>query len=44
MPARFSLITGLLKLTPDIQEAILPLPRVREGRDTVTERDLRRIA
>ena len=42
-PARLSQITGLLVLAPDIQEAILMLPKVHEGRDTVTERDLRRI-
>ena len=42
-PARLSQIMGLLMLAPDIQEAILMLPRVHEGRDTVTERDLRRI-
>ena len=30
-------------LAPDIQESILMLPRVHEGRDMVTERDLRRI-
>ena len=34
---------GLLMLAPDIQEVILMLPRVREGRYMVTERDLRRI-
>ena len=34
---------GLLMLAPDIQESILMLPKVHEGRDTVTERDLRRI-
>lgn len=34
---------GLLMLAPDIQEAILILPRVHEGKDTVTGRDLRRI-
>ena len=42
-PARLSQIMGLLMLAPDIQEAILMLPKVHEGRDTVTERDLRRI-
>ena len=42
-PARLSQIMGLLILAPDIQEAILMLPRVHEGRDSVTERDLRRI-
>ena len=34
---------GMLSLAPDIQEAILMLPRVDEGRDTVTERDVRRV-
>ena len=43
-PARLSQIMGMLSLAPDIQEAILFLPRVHEGRDTVTERDVRRIA
>ena len=33
----------LMNLAPDIQEAILHLPKVREGRDPVTERDLRAI-
>ena len=42
-PARLSQIMGLLMLAPDIQEAILMLPKVHEGRDMVTERDLRRI-
>jgi len=42
-PARLSQIMGLLILAPDIQEAILMLPRVHDGRDTVTERDLRSI-
>ena len=42
-PARLSQIMGLLMLAPDIQEAILMLPCVHEGRDTVTKRDLRRI-
>jgi len=43
MSARLSQIVGLVMLAPDIQEAILMLPRVHEVRDTVTERDLRRI-
>ena len=42
-PERLSQIMGLLMLAPDIQESILMLPKVHEGRDTVTERDLRRI-
>jgi hypothetical protein len=40
-PARLSQIMGLVSLAPDIQEAILMLPKVHEGRDTVTECDLR---
>ena len=42
-PARLSQIVGLVSLAPDIQESVLMLPRVHEGRDMVTERDLRRI-
>ena len=42
-PARLSQIMGMLSLAPDIQEAILFLPRVDEGRDTVAERVLRRV-
>ena len=42
-PARLSQIMGMLSLAPDIQEAILFLPRVDEGRDRVTERDVRRV-
>ena len=41
---RMTQIMNLLHLAPDIQEAILHLPRVREGRDSVTERDLRPVA
>ena len=33
---------NLLHLAPDIQEAILFLPEVTEGRDPVTERGVRR--
>ena len=43
-PARLSQIMGLLMLAPDIQEAILMLPKVHEGRDMVPERDLRQMA
>ena len=43
-PARLSQIMGMLSLAPDIQEAILFLPRVDKGRDRVTERDVRRVA
>ena len=43
-PARLSQIMGMLSLAPDNQEAILFLPRVDKGRDTVTERDVRSIS
>ena len=39
--ARITQITNLTLLAPDIQEAILFLPPVRQGRDPLTERDLR---
>lgn len=42
--ARVTQIMNLLHLAPDIQEAILFLPRVEQGRDPITERDLRPIA
>jgi hypothetical protein len=42
--ARVTQIMNLLHLAPDIQEAILALPRVEEGRDPITERNLRPIA
>lgn len=42
--ARVTQIMNLLHLAPDIQEAILRLPRVEAGRDPITERDLRPIA
>ncbi len=42
--ARMSQITSLLLLAPEIQEAILFLPRVASGKDPITERDLRPIA
>lgn len=41
--ARMSQITNLLNLAPDIQEAILFLPRVAKGDDPITERHLRPI-
>ena len=41
--ARLSQITNLLLLAPAIQEAILGMPLVTEGRDPVTERQLRPI-
>ena len=43
-PARLSQIMGMLSLAPEIQEAILFLPRLHEGRDMVVEREVRRIA
>ena len=42
--ARMSQILGLLLLAPEIQEAIVNLPAVTEGRDPVSERQLRPIA
>ncbi len=39
--ARMTQIMNLLHLAPDIQEAILFLPRVESGRDPVSERELR---
>ena len=39
--SRVSQIMSLLNLAPDIQEALLFLPRVECGKDLVTERDLR---
>ena len=41
--ARMTQIINLTLLAPDIQEAILFLPRVRQGRDPIVERDLRPI-
>lgn len=34
---------NLLYLAPDIQDAVLHLPRVTSGKDPITERDLRPI-
>jgi len=39
--ARVTQITSLLLLAPEIQEAILDLPRVTKGRDPISERQLR---
>jgi hypothetical protein len=39
--ARMTQITNLLHLAPEIQEALLYLPRSRGGRDAITERQLR---
>ncbi len=41
--ARITQITNLTLLAPDIQEAVLFLPPVRQGPDPLTERDLRPI-
>jgi len=41
---RMTQIMNLLHLAPDIQEDVLHLPPVLDGRDPVTERDLRPIA
>jgi len=42
--SRLSQILSLNNLAPTIQEALLFLPRITEGRDRVTENNLRRIA
>lgn len=42
--ARVTQIMNLLHLAPDIQEAVLHLPRTEQGRDPITERDLRPLA
>lgn len=42
--ARMSQIMSLLHLAPEIQEALVFLPRVASGKDAITERDLRPIA
>ena len=41
--ARVTQIMNLLHLAPDIQEAILYLPRVTQGKDPIVERHLRPI-
>lgn len=41
--ARMTQITNLLLLAPEIQDAILGLPPVTNGRDSISERALRRI-
>lgn len=38
-----NVIMNLLNLAPDIQEAVLHLPRVESGREPVTERDQRTV-
>ena len=42
--ARITQIMNLLHLAPDIQEALLFLPRVARGKDPIRERQLRPIA
>lgn len=42
--ARMTQIMNLLLLAPDIQEALLNLPRVKSGRDPIVETHLRPIA
>jgi hypothetical protein len=42
--ARMSQVMNLVHLEPDIQEALLFLPRTERGRDPVILRDLQRIA
>jgi len=42
--ARITQIMNLLNLAPDIQEALLFLPRTIKGRDPILERDVRPIA
>jgi hypothetical protein len=42
--ARVTQIMNLLCLPPDIQEAVLFLPRTHRGRDRITERHLRKLA
>jgi hypothetical protein len=42
--ARITQIMNLLNLAPDIQEAILFLPRTVSGRDPIKEKDVRPIA
>ena len=42
--ARISQIMNLLHLSPDIQEAILFLPRTKRGRDPIILRDLQYVA
>ncbi len=42
--ARITQIMNLLNLAPDIQEALLFLPRTVKGRDPIREKDVRPIA
>ena len=41
---RMTQIMNLLHLAPDIQEQVLDLPRVSNGRDPITERDMRQLS
>ena len=41
---RITQLMSLLQLAPDVQEALLFLPKVMQGRDPVTERDVRPVA
>ena len=43
MHARMSQITNLLNLASDIQEALLFLTQVEQGKDSITERELRAV-
>jgi hypothetical protein len=42
--ARVTQIMNLLNLAPDIQEELLFLPALEQGKDALTERDLRAIS
>src|SRR5262245_51593202 len=42
--ARTTQIMSLLNLSPDIQEALLFLPRIEKGKEPIREKDLRPIA
>ena len=42
--ARVTQVMDLLRLAPDVQGAILDLPRVEQGRDPIHGRDLSRLA
>jgi hypothetical protein len=42
--ARVTQVMNLLDLAPEIQEAILFLPRTASGRDGISERQVRRVA
>jgi hypothetical protein len=42
--ARVTQVLTLMQLAPDIQEAILFLPRIHDGRDVIQEHEIRPIA